>query len=55
MRDAKPIIKTKEMSINLVDHAFVINQDDSYCFILKSRNTHFEIKWKRENEFNFNE
>ena len=49
MRDAKPIIKTKEMSINFVDYAFVINQDDSFCFILNSykNDTHFEIKWKR--------
>jgi len=47
MRDAKPIIKTKEMSINFVDYAFVINQDDNYYFILKSAktDTHYEIKW----------
>ena len=58
MRDAlKPLIKTKEMSINNVEYAFVINQDDNYYFILISclSETHFEIKLKRDNEFNFNQ
>ena len=57
MRDAlKPIIKTKEMSINFLEYAFVNNQDDKYYFILMSaeNEAHFEIKWERENELNLN-
>jgi hypothetical protein len=36
---------TKEMSNIFVEYAFVINQEDIYYFMLKSCNTHFEIKW----------